>query len=563
MRTVSIGNDGFASIREKNCFYVDKTAWIKEWWESEDKVTLITRPRRFGKTLNMNMLDCFFSTRYAGRGDLFEGLAVWEDRSYRKMQGSYPVVSLTFADVKATSFEGAVAAIKQNITELYNQNDFLRKGDLLNGKEKEQHDLVRFGMEDSVAVTAIRALMGYLNRYYGKKVLILLDEYDTPLQEAYVGGYWKEMSAFLRSLFNATFKTNPYLERAVLTGITRISKESIFSDLNNLEVVGVTSDKYACFFGFTEQEVFGALEEAGMVEQKEEVRAWYDGFTFGTHRGIYNPWSITNFLDTGKYGLYWADSSSNGLVSALIQTGSAGLKQQMEDLLEGGSIFTELDTQVVFGQLDWDENAIWSLLLASGYLRTESCHTHPKARKTEYELKLTNFEVLLMFEHMIKLWFRSGQTRYHDFVKALLAGDVKAMNYYMNKVALATFSFFDTGNKPSEQTEPERFYHGFVLGLMVDRREDYIITSNRESGLGRYDVVMEPLGASSRSLPTIVIEFKVRDPEEERTLQDTLQAAHAQILEKNYDAALESKGIAKDRIRHYGFAFEGKRVLIG
>lgn len=563
MRTVSIGNDGFASIREKNCFYVDKTAWIKEWWESEDKVTLITRPRRFGKTLNMNMLDCFFSTRYAGRGDLFEGLAVWEDGSYRKMQGSFPVIFLTFADVKATSYEGAVAAVKQNITELYNQYDFLRKGDLLNGKEKEQHDLVRFGMEDSVAVTAIRTLMGYLNRYYGKKALILLDEYDTPLQEAYVGGYWKEMTAFLRSLCNATFKTNQYLERAVLTGITRISKESIFSDLNNLEVVGVTSDKYAGFFGFTEQEVFGALEEAGMAEQKEEVRAWYDGFTFGAHRGIYNPWSITNFLDTGKYGLYWADSSSNGLVSVLIQTGSAGLKQQMENLLDGGSIFTELDPQVIFGQLDWDENAIWSLLLASGYLRAESCHICPRSRKTEYELKLTNFEVLLMFEHMIKLWFRNGRTRYHDFVKALLAGDVKAMNYYMNKVALATFSFFDTGNKPSEQTEPERFYHGFVLGLMVDRREDYTITSNRESGFGRYDVVMEPIGAASQSLPAIVIEFKVHDPEEEDTLQDTVQAAHVQILEKKYDAALEGRGIAKDRIRHYGFAFEGKRVLIG
>lgn len=516
-----------------------------------------------GKTLNMNMLYCFFSNQYAGRGEMFEGLAVWEEENYRRLQGTCPVVFLTFADVKAPTFEGAVAAIKQNITELYNQYDFLRKGNLLNEKEQEQYDSVRYNMEDSLAVTALRTLMGYMSRYYGKKVLMLLDEYDTPLQEAYVSGYWEEMTSFLRSLYHAAFKTNPYLNRAVLTGITRISKESIFSDLNNLEVVTAASDKYAAAFGFTEKEVFDALEEAGMPERKEEVKAWYDGFTFGTHRDIYNPWSITNFLDAGKFALYWADSSSNALVSHLIRTGDAGMKQQMEDLLEGGSIFTELDEQIVFKDLEWDGTAVWSLLLASGYLRVESCSAYPAARELEYELKLTNYEVLCMFERMIRLWFQRNHARYRDFVKALLAGDVKAMNYYMNKVALATFSFFDTGNKPSEQSEPERFYHGFVLGLMVDSREDYVITSNRESGFGRYDVVMEPVSLADLKLPAIVIEFKVRDPEEERTLEDTVKAAHTQITEKNYDAALINKGIAKERIHHYGFAFEGKKVLIG
>ena len=563
MRTISIGNDGFESIREKNCFYVDKTGFIKEWWESEDKVTLITRPRRFGKTLNMNMLNCFFSNQYAGRGELFEGLAVWEEEKYRRLQGTFPVVFFTFADVKAASFEGAAAAIKQNITELYNQYDFLRKGDLLNEKEKEQYDSVRYTMEDSLAVTAIRTLMGYLSRYYGKKVLVLLDEYDTPLQEAYVSGYWEEMTSFLRGLYHAAFKTNPYLERAVLTGITRISKESIFSDLNNLEVVTATSDKYAAAFGFTEEEVFEALEEAGMPEQKEEVKAWYDGFTFGSRRDIYNPWSITNFLDSGKFGLYWADSSSNALVSHLIRAGDAGIKQRMEDLLEGKSIFTELEEQIVFEELEWNGTAIWSLLLASGYLRVESCLSYLAAGGTEYELKLTNFEVLRMFERMIRLWFQRNHAGYCEFVKALLAGDIKAMNYYMNKVALATFSFFDTGKKPSEQSEPERFYHGFVLGLMVDSREDYIITSNRESGFGRYDVVMEPVSPANSELPAIVLEFKVRDPGEEKTLEDTVRAAHRQMEEKNYDVSLLHKGIAKERIRHFGFAFEGKKVLIG
>lgn len=563
MKTVSIGNDGFDSIREKKCFYVDKTEFIKEWWESEDKVTLITRPRRFGKTLNMNMLECFFSMKYKGRGDLFDGLSIWKYERYRKMQGIYPVLFLTFADIKSNTCEAAITRIKQNLTELYNQNEFVLEGNLLNEKEKEQYAAVKPGMKNEEAEVAIRALMGYLNRYYGKKVIVLLDEYDTPLQEAYVGGYWEEMAAFIRSLFNATFKTNPYLERAVMTGITRVSKESIFSDLNNIEVVTTTSEAYASCFGFTEEEVFASLEEAGMPDQKEEVKAWYDGFTFGECRDIYNPWSITNFLDKRKYAPYWADSSSNALVNALIRTGSTGIKQQMEDLLDGGSIRAALDEQIVFKQLEGNEDAIWSLLLASGYMKVESYRIHPRTKKMEHELKITNFEVMLMFENMIKLWFGDGNARYSDFVKALLAGDLKAMNYYMNKVALVTFSSFDTGKKPSEHTEPERFYHGFVLGLIVDRRDDYIVTSNRESGLGRYDVVMEPIQAADSQLPAIVMEFKIRDPDEEKTLADTVQAALVQIQEKDYDMNLKARGIPKERIRHYGFAFEGKKVLIG
>lgn len=300
-----------------------------------------------------------------------------------------------------------------------------------------------------------------------------------------------------------------------------------------------------------------------MPEQKEEVKAWYDGFTFGEYRDIYNPWSITNFLDKRKYAPYWADSSSNALVNALIRTGSTAVKQQMEDLLDGGSIRAELDEQIVFKQLEGNEDAIWSLLLASGYMKVESYRIHPRTKKMEHELKITNFEVMLMFENMIKLWFRDGNARYHDFVKSLLAGDLKAMNYYMNQVALATFSSFDTGKKPSGHTEPERFFHGFVLGLIVDRRDDYIVTSNRESGMGRYDVVMEPVRAADSGLPAIVMEFKVHDSDEEKTLEDTVQAALAQIREKDYDRNLKTRGISADRIHHYGFAFEGKRVLIG
>lgn len=560
MKTIGIGKQNFASLREQDCFYVDKTDFIREWWENEDDVTLITRPRRFGKTLNMSMLECFFSNEYAGRGELFEGLSIWQEEKYRMLQGTFPVVFLTFADVKAGSYSGVLYQLRNKMIQLYSKNRFLLEGDLLSREEKQQFAAVNWEMDVEAAAVAVQSLMGYLSRYYGKKVIVLLDEYDTPMQEAYLGGYWAELADFFRMMFNSVFKTNPYLERGMLTGITRVSKESIFSDLNNLKVVTTISESYATAFGFTQEEVFAALESAGMSGEKEEVKFWYDGFTFGSHTDIYNPWSITNFLKEKDYSAYWADTSSNGLVDRLIRQGDISVKQAMEDLLDGRGVCTELEEQVVFNQLDGSVKALWSMLLASGYLKIAGYSRNPRTRQKIYELKLTNFEVELMFEKMLAGWFEGQNTRYQDFVKALLKGDLKEMNYYMNKVALATFSIFDSGNQPSEQSEPERFYHGFVLGLLVERRDDYRVTSNRESGLGRYDVVMEPL---RETLPAIVMEFKVIDLTEEACLADTVAAAHRQIREKNYDTELTAKGIAPERIRHYGFAFQGKQVLIG
>lgn len=561
LRTTAIGEQDFSKIIEKNYFYIDKTNFMKEWWENGDSVTLITRPRRFGKTLIMSMLEHFFSVRYAGRKDLFENLNIWKDQKYRELQGTYPVIFLSFADVKESSYLQTRKKICNIIKELYQQYLFLLDGDVLSEDEKKEFRRISPNMEDYEASGSIKELCKYISRFYEKKVIILLDEYDTPMQEAYVNGFWGELVSFTRGMFNAAFKTNPYLERAILTGITRVSKESVFSDLNNLEVVTTTSRKYADCFGFTEEEVFAALDEFDLQESRQEVKSWYDGFTFGDRTDIYNPWSILHFLDKHRVSAYWANSSSNNLAGKLIQRGSKDLKADFERLLQGGVITAEIDEQIVYDQLDDDEQAVWSLLLASGYLKVRNFKAYMSdfgEWKEEYQLELTNFEVKVMFRNMIRKWFAGASCGYNDFIKALLADDVRAMNIYMNKVAMRTFSYFDTGKNPSEE-EPERFYHGFVLGLMVELTDRYVLTSNRESGFGRYDVMLEPRRAGADGM---VLEFKVQDAEQEKDLLDTAKKALEQIEQRRYEEILVEKGVPRDQIRKYGFAFCGKKVLI-
>ena len=577
-KIVSIGNQGFEDIRINDNFYVDKTAFIKEWWEARDIVTLITRPRRFGKTLNMDMLKCFFSNKYAGRQDLFEGLSIWEEEKYRKLQGEYPVVSLSFADVKQTNYIDAVKMIKFIISDAFREYRDIMQSDRFTETDRQRFEMVNPTMDDVTAQRALKELGGYLETYYGRKVILFLDEYDTPMQEAYVGGYWDEFTAFIRSLFNLTFKTNPYLERAIMTGITRVSKdmsypcqgydlrphqrasffESIFSDLNNLKVITTTSNCYEQCFGFTEPEVFEALDSFGLSSQKQAVKQWYDGFIFGNHKDIYNPWSITNFLGEQKLKAYWAATSSNHLVDRIIRTASSEVKEQMEDLLEGKEVVVTFDEQIVFNQLEQNESAIWSLLMASGYLKPEQVEYRGELMKPWYHLKITNLETRVMFFEMFAGWFQNKDASYSHFMQALVQDDLEAMNYFMNRMTNATFSYFDVGGDGYQQ--PEKFYHGFALGLMAEQTENYMIKSNRESGFGRYDIMMLP---KKEALPGIIMEFKVRSSRKEKSLEETVGAALQQIKERNYDAELLSLGIPEERIRHYGFAFDGKNVLIG
>ena len=480
---------------------------------------------------------------------------------YLELQGIYPVISLTFSSVKERNYEEAKKKICALIQMVYQQYRFLLDGGVLSDQEKADFVNVSAGMPEYEASLTLKKLSSYLNRYYGKNVIILLDEYDTPMQEAYVKGYWQELADFIRNLLNASFKDNPCLDRGIMTGITRISKESIFSDLNHLKVVTTTSDRYADCFGFTEKEVFDSLEEYGLEDRKEEVKKWYDGFCFGKVKDIYNPWSILNYLDNRSAAPYWVNTSSNHLIGRLLQEGNKQVKESFEKLIRKESIYTEIDEQIVYDQLDVDENAIWSLMLASGYLKVNSSRIKETGDEWDhvYELSVTNFEVLIMLKKMVRSWFAPSASNYNEFIKALQKDDVRAMNVYMNRITLSVFSFFDAGKKSSVSTEPERFYHGFVLGLIVELEDRYHITSNRESGFGRYDIMLEPKNVED---PAIIIEFKIQDPQEEKELSETAERALQQIEDKEYSAQLTARGIPEAEIRKYGFAFSGKTVLI-
>ncbi len=562
-RGIGTGVQDYEKLRVYNAFYVDKTDLIREWWQGSDDVTLITRPRRFGKTLNMSMLNCFFSNKYENRPELFEGLRVWEDEAMREQQGKWPVIFLSFAGIKETTYASTMIMMKKVLVQLFSDHPELYHTDRLDQNEQIALNQIREDMRNEDASMSLNLLSTLLRKIYGKKVLIFLDEYDTPLQEAYIHGYWDELVAFTRSMFNNAFKTNPSLERGIMTGITRVSKESIFSDLNNLDVVTTTSDKYATAFGFTEEEAFASLEQQGFGEEsKRDVKTWYDGFIFGNVSDIYNPWSVTNFLDKGKLDTYWANTSGNGLIGKLLRTGKPEIKSQFETLLTGGTVTVPVDEQIIYNQLDTNPDAVWSLLLATGYLKPVHVVSRIEAVRMNtrplYTLRLTNLEVRLMFEQMVQGWFAQtgGLSR---FIRAMLEGDVESMEERLEDIMLTSMSSFDGGKNPSIKL-PENFYHGLVLGILAENSGDYIITSNQESGYGRYDVVMEPRDTGK---PAVIIEFKVFNARRgEKTLEDTAENALRQIEEKKYEAGLLARGIPAENILKYGFAFQGKECLI-
>lgn len=560
-RIISIGAQRYDDLRTNGYFYVDKTSFLRDWWHAADQVTLVCRPRRFGKTLMLDAARCFLSLEFAGRGEeLFGGLDVWRDSTMRALQGTVPVVSLSFARCKGATLADSIAAMKQVIRVAVDAHAYLLSSSKVTDADRALLERVADNMDDATATSCLGQLCSMLHRHHGVRPVILLDEYDTPMQEAWLGGWWDAMASFVRTLFNATFKTNPALGRGLITGVTRVASESIFSDLNNPEVVTVTTPKYATAFGFTQEEVDAALKEYGRVSMRDEVRRWYDGFTFGGVAGVYNPWSITGFLDSGEVDSYWANSSTNALVDKLVRTSGPRFKEDFETLLSGGAVRRRVDERVDFRRLESSPDAVWSLLLATGYLRAERL---PGAGgRRQMDLSLTNEEVRETFDVMVCDWFQDGYESYGDFCRSLLAGDLESVNHYLGEICRACMSSFDAGTGPSQRGTPERFYHGLVLGLLVELRGRYCVQSNRESGLGRYDVVLEPLDGPEGHDPAFVIEFKLLDKTREADLHHTARRALEQIGEKGYATTLVERGFAPDRIRLLGFAFCGKKVLV-
>ena len=548
-RIVTTGEQSFQTLRRNNYFYIDKTKFIKDWWLGGDPVTLITRPRRFGKTLMLDTVNTFFSYEFAGRSDLFAGLEIWKDEQFRNLQGTLPVIFLSFGKIKNDTYEATVSRIKTTLASIYGLFTPFIDFNAIPAAEKNIFTSINDSMSDEQAQDSLHYLCKFLTIQHKVKPIILLDEYDAPLQEAWLNKYWDKLVSFMRSFFNATFKDNPWLGRGLITGITRVAKESIFSDLNNLKVITTTTNRYTDCFGFTEQEVFVAMDEYGLTE-KEKVKEWYDGFIFGKQKNIYNPWSIIGYLSEKEFAAYWAHTSSNGLVGKLLAHGDERLKKDVENLLDGKSIITNIDDQIVFSNLDYDNEAIWSLLLASGYVKAISFN----AMSDVYEITLTNLESKIIMEKQILNWFKKVNNSRKNFQEALLADNLKYMNKFMSDISKNIFSFFDTSGN-----EPERFYHAFVLGIIVDLKNRYEIRSNRESGFGRYDVTMFPEQSNDHG---IVIEFKTLENDTEKNLQDTCKNALKQIKEKKYISELVSRGIGTSNIYVYGFSFKGKEVLI-
>lgn len=555
---VGLGYQNFLDFVCGKQFYVDKTHFIPEWLASDARITLITRPRRFGKSMLLSTVRTFFDPMYADHPEYFKKLQVWKDKDCRRLFGTIPVISVSFGSCKGNHFEQAMRGVTLGLYNMYVQHEYLRESSRLNEEEKAEYRRIVASFSEQrteYVEVSIQKLCELLYKHYGALPIILMDEYDTPLLEAYTDGYWDETINTFRQLFHTTFKENDFFYRAIITGVTRISKNSLFSDLNNLEVDTVTCDAYSDCFGFTEQEVMDAFK-CQDIDTIRDVKAMYDGFTIGRHQDIYNPWSICNYMRQRELIGYWVNTSSNKLVGDIIRRHPVESKYEIERLMAGEKVHKRINEGITFQYLEGDENSLWSLLLAVGYIKAENIVRSVEG--IECDVSVTNREVMAMFKTEILGMFHNGWSAYGRFAEALLAHKMELMNEYLQTITYTSISYFDVADGPKERT-PENFYHGLVLGLIVSLRDRYRIVSNRESGRGRYDIAMYPL---QENTDAFIMEFKVQDRKKETNLEQTAKNALQQIVDKNYEADLLAAGVPAERIYKLGFAFAGKDVLV-
>lgn len=556
LKKIAIGVSDFEEIVSSNYYYIDKSLFIKEIIDNGSKVILLPRPRRFGKTLNMTMLKAFFEKTNTDSSTLFERLKIWKYEECRQYQGKYPIIWLTFKDIKSDSWDECYEKLKIAISDEFTRHSYLMTSNDLTDFEKHTYkEIMELSSTQAIYENSLKKLSEFLNRYHKQKVIVLMDEYDTPVHSGHSHGYFDKVINFMRSLLGCVLKDNTSMEKGVLTGILRIARESIFSDLNNLDVCTMLNNRYSDKFGLLEHEVEKMLEYYGIECEMNDVRSWYNGYVFGKTTGIYNPWSILNYVRNYDEGLipYWINTSSNEIVKELITNSGEDLKQELEVLVSGNSIEKEINENIVMTEINNNSSHIWSFLLFSGYLKVSGKRT--KGRKFIYSLKIPNEEVAYLYEQIILNWFsRSIEiTKYELMLGSLTIGDINIFGKILREYVLSTFSYFDAPGK----REPEKIYHSFVLGMLVGLTQTHEVKSNRESGYGRYDVMVIPKNISKKG---IIIEFKKVDKDTGETLEKASTNALNQIKTKNYRQELLDRGISD--IVELGISFEGKEVMI-
>ena len=551
MGGIGIGVSDFKMLRVRENYFIDKSLFIKDIIDNQSSVALITRPRRFGKTLNMSMLRYYFDCTQKYNKELFEGLKIMEqDEKYTSKLGYYPVIYITLKDVQDRNYEMMLMNLKTAVLDMYQEHRYLLESEKVYPEEKEKIKEILFARENVVDLkNSLKDLSKYLYRYHGKPVILLVDEYDVPLQNAYVEGYYEEAVKFFKTFYGVTFKDNPYLEKTVITGVSRVAKESIFSGANNFDVYTVLTDnEFEDDFGITLEEIDKVLKDFEVEEEKEKVKEWYDGYKIGKTNGIYNPWSILNYLKRKELIPYWVNTSSNDLIKLILKNSST-VKQKIERLLKDEPVEVKIDLETVIVGIEKNEDNIWGLLLGTGYLKV--IEVVDLVRKI-YKVKIPNYEIKFLFEEIIDDWFRNKVigNDLNSILKDLVTLNLKEFKKKFEILVMEMFSYMDVGKNTAEN-----FYHAFVLGMLVGLKDSYYVNSNRESGLGRYDIMLEPKDKNGNSF---IMEFKVLEDNEEKTIEETIENAKKQIEDKKYEENLKERGYTN--ITKMVYAFKGKDV---
>lgn len=554
-KTIQVGTSDFKELIEGNHYFVDKSLLIKEFIENTAKVILTPRPRRFGKTFNMSMLRYFFDIEKREENKaLFNSLKIEKEKEIMKQQGEYPVIFMSFKNQKHLNFKNLEEGITLLFSDLYREYDYLLESEKLTYIDKKEiENFISREVTPIQCLNAFSNLMRLLNKHYNQKVIVLIDEYDVPIQESYLRNYYEETVVLIRNILTAALKDNIYLEKALVTGILRVAKESIFSGLNNMEVNTILGLNFNDKFGFREDEVEDLLKYYKLTEKIDEVKAWYNGYIFGGEV-IYNPWSVLNYIKNSAMGFmpYWINSSGNELIKKLLSKGNKDTKENLEDLIQGNSIEKIVDDHIVMKEVEDDEENLWSFLALSGYLKPVKVELIDG--ELNCKLKIPNNEVLIFYKNLIKKWFKESlkSEKYNTMLKALITKDVEVFEEIFSDFVMKNMSYFDVSGE-----EPERVYHAFVLGMIVSLADEYEVKSNKESGYGRYDVMLIPRDKAKLG---IIIEFKRIKDTAPKTIDEGVNEALKQIEENKYEEELKDRDI--NNILKLAIVFKGKKVKI-